>query len=120
MKLLLGSNSTGPSHFSCPTCEKDIGFEQHPAITLMRYLMNISELYKLKAETERAISVQRDWERYRQRLLALPKKLGFDSVKDLVAALGLASRGRQIARGTPPTKRKARRQITEALRQKVK
>jgi hypothetical protein len=53
--------------------------------------MNISTLYKLKVATEKASSLQRDWERQKRKLLALPGRLGFGSVRELQAALTLVS-----------------------------
>lgn len=84
--------------------------------------MNISKLYQLKKDTEKAISIQRNWERQQQRLLALPAKLGFDSMKDLVAALGLITQSKikSSLRGPQRGRRKKRQKITEETRQLVK
>jgi DNA-binding NarL/FixJ family response regulator len=53
--------------------------------------MNIAELHKLKAATEHASALQRDWEKHKRKLLALPGKLGFNSVSELQIALNLVT-----------------------------
>ena len=66
--------------------------------------------------------MQRDWEKQRRRLLSLPGKLGFASVKDLISALGLVNQTGRATRSKTVLRphRKARRIVTEALRQKVR
>ncbi len=85
--------------------------------------MNITELHKLKTNVERAASWQRDWEIQRNKLLALPAKLGFSSLKDLELALSLVAKDSKtdaVNRNVGPKSRKKRVEITDSIRHKVK
>lgn len=65
--------------------------------------------------------MQRDWEIQRRRLLALPSKLGFSSVRELKAALDLVSEA-DHASGTRKIHRprKSRVVITDKIKMEVK
>ena len=83
--------------------------------------MNVSELHRLKISAERAVSLQKAWEAQRKKLLELPRKLGFNSLRDLKTALDLAfeTPDLQVTR-TRIGSRKKRVAITDETRKKVK
>lgn len=83
--------------------------------------MKLSDLYKLQQNAARAAALSRQWEKQKRKLLSLPAQLGFNTIRELQAALAIAN-----GDNLPPTHsvqakaRKKRIVITPILKVRLK